>query len=139
MFKREVKSIADIVNRCLRENGLESPLQQTHVVESWDRVAGAAVARYTVEKYIRNQTLFVKISNPALRAYDADRTGEQTQSGCRRIRGGRYPILLNDFIHLHIVRFGRDSGQFLEVETDADLIGIGDARQQSVVIAPAAP
>ena len=68
MFKREVKSIADIVNRCLRENGLESPLQQTHVVESWNRVAGAAVARYTVEKYIRNQTLFVKISNPALRA-----------------------------------------------------------------------
>ena len=31
-------------------------------------MAGPIVARYTTEKFIRNQTLFVKIVNPAVRA-----------------------------------------------------------------------
>ena len=68
MFRKEVKSLTEILGQCLRENGLESPLQQTHVIESWEKVAGKVVARYTEEKFIRNQTLFVKISNPAMRA-----------------------------------------------------------------------
>lgn len=33
----------------------------------WEEVAGATIARYTTNKYIRNQTLFVQISSPALR------------------------------------------------------------------------
>lgn len=32
-------------------------------------VVGSVVEKYTTEKFIKNQTLFVKISNPALR-YD---------------------------------------------------------------------
>jgi predicted nucleic acid-binding Zn ribbon protein len=53
---------------CLRENGLETPLLQTRLVDAWEQVAGDVVARYTEEKFIRNQTLFVKISSPALRS-----------------------------------------------------------------------
>ena len=68
MFRREAKSISELLGKCLRDNGLETPLQQVHLVESWERIAGGAVARYTEEKFIRNQTLFVKISNPALRS-----------------------------------------------------------------------
>ena len=34
---------------------------------AWDSVAGPMVARYTQEKFIKNQILFVKITNPALR------------------------------------------------------------------------
>lgn len=52
----------------MREEGLETPLHQKRLVESWEHVAGKAVARYTLEKFIKNQTLFVRISNPALRA-----------------------------------------------------------------------
>jgi len=68
MFRQEVKPLTDLVKRFLRDNGLETPLRQTRVVESWDAVVGPVVARYTEEKFIRNQTLFVKIGNPALRA-----------------------------------------------------------------------
>lgn len=68
MFRKEVKTLTEILGQCLRENGLETPMQQTHVVESWEKVAGPVVARYTAEKIIRNQTLYVKITNPALRA-----------------------------------------------------------------------
>lgn len=68
MFRRDVKTLDEIVGRFLQENNLQTPVQQTHVVESWEEVAGPVVARYTEEKFIRNQTLFVKIMNPALRS-----------------------------------------------------------------------
>lgn len=68
MFRRDVKTLDEIVGRFLQENNLQTPVQQTHVVESWEMIAGPMVARYTEEKFIRNQTLFVKIMNPALRS-----------------------------------------------------------------------
>ena len=67
MFKREVKSINDILQQFLRKEGLETPLQQKRLIDVWDSVAGPMVARYTQEKFIKNQILFVKITNPALR------------------------------------------------------------------------
>ncbi len=68
MFKRKALPLDQIVQQFLRESGLETPLQQKRLIDSWEKVAGNAVARYTQEKLIRNQTLFIKISNPALRA-----------------------------------------------------------------------
>ena len=67
MFKREVKSINDILQQFLRKEGLETPLQQKRLIDAWDSVVGLMVARYTQEKFIKNQILFVKITNPALR------------------------------------------------------------------------
>ena len=68
MFKRDVKDITDLLNQFLRTQGLETPLLQRRVIEAWDEVVGPTVARYTGDKFIKNQTLFVKITNPALRA-----------------------------------------------------------------------
>ena len=68
MFKRNIVPLSEVLQRFLRDNGLETPLQQKRLIDSWEKIAGKAVARYTQEKFIRNQTLFVKISNPALRA-----------------------------------------------------------------------
>lgn len=69
MFKQDVKSIADLINIYLRKEGLETPLLQKRLIDSWGSVVGSVVEKYTTEKFIKNQTLFVKISNPALR-YD---------------------------------------------------------------------
>lgn len=55
------------MNLCLRQNGLETPLLQHRVIDAWDEVVGKGIAYYTAEKFIKNQTLFVKITNPALR------------------------------------------------------------------------
>lgn len=52
----------------LREQGLETPLNQKRLVDSWPEVAGPVVARYTLNTYIYNQTLYVRLSNPALRS-----------------------------------------------------------------------
>lgn len=68
MFRRDVMTLADILQQCLRQDGLETPLMQKRLIDSWDKVAGRAIGRYTGDKFIKNQTLFVKILNPALRA-----------------------------------------------------------------------
>lgn len=68
MFKRRVLSLDDVVGQFLRHEGLETPLQQKRMIDAWGKVAGNVVEKYTAEKFIRNQTLFVKIQNPALRS-----------------------------------------------------------------------
>ena len=67
MFKRDVLPLDEVLKKLLREEGLEMPLLQMRLVDAWEVVTGNVVSRYTAEKYIRNQTLFVKITNPALR------------------------------------------------------------------------
>lgn len=68
MFKRDVKQLHELIMRNLRVQGLETPLLQKRLVEAWPIVAGSAIARYTQDAAIRNQTLFVRLSSPALRA-----------------------------------------------------------------------
>ena len=67
MFKRDVKSIKDIVLQSLRVNGLEPPVSQKRIVDSWQEVVGEMISRYTLNVYIENQTLVVRMSSPALR------------------------------------------------------------------------
>ena len=67
MFRRKVQTLTDVLGKALRAGGLESPLLQKRIVDAWDVVVGPTVSRYTQQKYIRNQTLCVKIINPALR------------------------------------------------------------------------
>ena len=39
MFRREVKSVADVLQQLLREEGLEIPLQQKRLIDSWENGA----------------------------------------------------------------------------------------------------
>lgn len=68
MFRRQVKNITDLLNMTIRHDGLETPLLQKRLIDAWPKVAGDLIARYTGDRFIRNQTLFVKVNNPALRA-----------------------------------------------------------------------
>lgn len=67
MFRRTVKPLSQVLNQFLRHEGLEAPLQQKRLIDAWDIVTGRMVARYTAEKFIRNQTLYVHLINPALK------------------------------------------------------------------------
>jgi predicted nucleic acid-binding Zn ribbon protein len=68
LFKRDVIQIKDLILKNLRAQGLETPLLQKRLIDSWQEVAGEMIAGYTENVYIRNQTLYVKLSSPALRA-----------------------------------------------------------------------
>ena len=67
MFRRNVQTLDEVLMKMLRAQGLETPLLQKRLIDAWDTVAGPTVARYTTQKYIKNQTLYVRIANPALR------------------------------------------------------------------------
>ncbi|MBQ9230443.1 MAG: DUF721 domain-containing protein [Prevotella sp.] len=68
MFRQKIESLKEVLLRTLREQGLETPLNQKRLVEAWPEVVGPAIARYTLNTYIYNQTLYVRLSNPALRS-----------------------------------------------------------------------
>ena len=68
MFRRDVKDIRELILRNLRMQGLETPLQQKRLVDAWPTVAGELIASYTNGVSIRNQTLWVHLTSPALRA-----------------------------------------------------------------------
>ena len=68
MFRKDVKNIRELILRNLRSQGLETPLLQKRLMDAWPTVMGDMVAGYTQEVYIRNQTLWVHLTSPALRA-----------------------------------------------------------------------
>ena len=68
MFRKEVKSVGELILKNLREQGLETPLQQKRLMAAWPEVMGEMIAGYTQDLFIKNQTLFVHLTNPTLRA-----------------------------------------------------------------------
>ncbi len=68
MFKRREQPVSTLVMRNLRSLGLETPLLQRRLIASWPDIAGEAIARFTTSLRIQNQTLYVRLSVPALRA-----------------------------------------------------------------------
>lgn len=79
MFKRDVKNIKDLILKNLRAQGLETPLQQKRLIDAWPMIAGEFVSRYTSDVTIRNQTLYVHLTSPALRADLSMRRAELTK------------------------------------------------------------
>ena len=67
MFRRSSTLIKEVLLKALREQGLETPLLQKRIIDSCPEVMGEAIAALTGDLYIRNQTLFVHLNNPALR------------------------------------------------------------------------
>jgi hypothetical protein len=69
MAKRENKtfSIKDLIPQMLQENKLQKGMDQMAVKEAWENVMGNGVMSYTESIYLKNNTLFVKLSSSTLR------------------------------------------------------------------------
>ena len=68
MKRRNTESVTDVLYQYLRLNGLEGQLNEYRLLQAWEEVMGAAVARYTTQKYLMNQTLYVHLTSAALKA-----------------------------------------------------------------------
>jgi predicted nucleic acid-binding Zn ribbon protein len=66
MKRREIEPIGKLIQKFLRQESLESPLNEQRLLDAWPQVLGA-MAQYTSNLYIRNQTLFVHLTSAALR------------------------------------------------------------------------
>ena len=67
MRRNNAEQIGDVIRFFLRQQGLESPLNEYRLVQAWGDVVGPAMARYTSNLYIRNQTLHVHLTSAVLR------------------------------------------------------------------------
>lgn len=67
MRRTNSEAIGDILRQYLRQQGLESPLNEYRLIQGWSHVMGPIIARYTKDLTIRNQTLYICISSPAVR------------------------------------------------------------------------
>ena len=67
MKRNNTEQVGDIIRQFLRQEGLESPLNEYRLIESWKDVVGPAIARYTNNLYIKNQTLHVHLTSSVLR------------------------------------------------------------------------
>ncbi len=76
MRKRETKELKELIYAFLRQQGLETPLNEHRAVAAWPEVAGPAIAKMTSDVKLRNSNLYVKVSRPSLRQ---DLTMQRTQ------------------------------------------------------------
>ena len=67
MRRNQASPIGQLIRQYLRQEGLETPLAQQRLLNSWPIVMGPVINSYTRELYIRNQTLFVHLSSAVLR------------------------------------------------------------------------
>ena len=67
MQRRKAEQVGDVVMALLRQQGLEGPLNEYRIVQSWTMVLGKAVERYTRDIFVTNQTLCVKLSSSVLK------------------------------------------------------------------------
>jgi predicted nucleic acid-binding Zn ribbon protein len=69
MERRHTQSIADILAEVMRDNGLEKPLMEHQVVDSWGDVMGKTVSRMTRKVELEQGVLRVYLSSAALKAH----------------------------------------------------------------------
>ena len=51
----------------MRLNGIETPYYQHRIVEAWGEVMGAGIQRHTSNIFVKNQTLHIHITSPAIK------------------------------------------------------------------------
>ena len=64
MRRNKAECIGDIIRQYLRQEGLETPLNETRMAAAWSEVMGQAIARYTGDVFV----LYVHLKSPALKA-----------------------------------------------------------------------
>ena len=67
MKKSNSEQVGDILRRFMRDEGLETPLNQFRLMSAWKDVMGDGIEQYTGDMFIKNQTLFVKIKSSVLK------------------------------------------------------------------------
>ena len=67
MKRNNAEPLGKLIQQFLRQESLESPLNEQRLLDAWPQILGPAIASYTKELYIRNQILYVHLTSAALR------------------------------------------------------------------------
>ncbi len=67
MLRKNAQSIGDIIKQTLKNRNLESKVFEEKILKLWPEILGAEIASYTDQLFLKNKTLYVKITSSALR------------------------------------------------------------------------
>lgn len=67
MIRKKEQKLESLIQQFMRQQGLETPLNEYRAVQAWPDIVGSAIARYTGQIFIRNSILYVQIRSAALR------------------------------------------------------------------------
>lgn len=67
MKRKNSEKLQNVIYQYLRENGLETPLNEFRATQAWSSIVGPAISKYTIDIKIYNQTMFVSISSSVVR------------------------------------------------------------------------
>ncbi|MFZ4548384.1 MAG: DUF721 domain-containing protein [Bacteroidales bacterium] len=59
--------LKDAIEAFLKDNNLQTKLNETKIIGAWEEVTGKLISRHTNQMYIKDRTLFVKVDSAALR------------------------------------------------------------------------
>ena len=68
MERIKEENLSSVVARFLKETGLQTQLNQYRLKQACPIITGELVKSNTQDLYIKNQTLYVKLSSPVLRS-----------------------------------------------------------------------
>ena len=57
MKRNKAEQVGALIRHFLRQEGLESPLNERRLIAAWGEVLGPTIASYTKELFIKNQVL----------------------------------------------------------------------------------
>lgn len=67
MRRSQTLTISDIISSLLKDQGLEEKLCQNRLMNSWEKIMGKTISKYTRSMYIKDRILFVNISSPVVK------------------------------------------------------------------------
>lgn len=65
--KASTTTMKDAVYELLNNYKIKNKYDEAHIIQVWGDLMGKEVASRTEEVYIKNQTIFIKVSSPPLR------------------------------------------------------------------------
>lgn len=67
MRKRNTELLKDVIAQVLKQNKLDRPLNEKHVIDAWPAVLGHNINQYTSNLEIRQRVLYVTLTSSVLR------------------------------------------------------------------------
>lgn len=67
MKRDRERPLKAVIEEFIDSYHLRGKLNETKVIQAWERVVGAVIAKNTRSLYIRNRTLYLRVNSSALR------------------------------------------------------------------------
>src|SRR5688500_20370092 len=67
MLKQSEITLKDAIDKLLKTYKLKTKVQEAHITEAWGKIMGRVIERHTLDIYIKNKKLYVKLNSAVVR------------------------------------------------------------------------